>query len=1043
MVHGTVRTLLRLLEAMAIAVLIVAAFAGWRLSQGPVALDFLTPYVTDAMSAADGSFRIEMDSTVLTWAGWQRALDLRARGVRAVSAEKGVIAAVPEVSLTLSGRALLRGMIAPATVEVFGPHIRLFRSAEGRVHWGLGDDGEADDGGSTPVIAALYRALLEGPNTDSAIGHLRRLQIVDAQLDIDDDALGLMWRAPDADLVFDRDDGGIAARLAIMVDAGGELAEVDGTAHYRKVDGSIDVAMTVRDLRPDVFARISPQLESLVALDLPLSGSLRARFDVESGLDRASFDISGGAGLLRLPEPVDVDYPVASLEMRGEVIRQPGRLVVDAFRVDLGGPVVTANGLADIDGAKAELRGEAAISEMSFDTLAAYWPPSLAAKARDWVVANLSAGTARDARVAVAAHRGADGEVVIDKLDGSLRGDGVTVDYLSPMPKVTNASALATFDAQSFRIAVTGGEVYGLKLTGGDIVLSALDTNDEHADIQLAIEGPLPDALTLIDHQPLGYASKLGIAPKRTKGQAAVDLHLSFPLVRDLDLEEVEVQAKAKAKNVALPQVVLGLDLSRADLTLDLDVKGMDVAGPVVLGTIPAKLKWRENFSAGAEFRSRYQVTATIEEHQRRELRLDGPPFTAPWVSGPVRADVTATMMGGGSGRVRAAIDLEPAAMAPPGFGWVKRPGEPGSAHIDLKIAKERLAAIPMFSVGARDLRVDGNVAFDAAGEARRIEFQRLRYGRTEAVGELRLRKDGGLDITLEGPSFDAAPLLSKAPPQTGGGAAEEELPAMTIAGHVDRLWLSQRAALDRADLSLTREGGLWQAAQLRSILDSGHGLEITMAPQAGKRLFSISSPDAGGVFRTLDIFDNVIGGRLKVEGTVTAAQAGDVFAGRARVRDYHVVKAPLLARILTVASLTGIGDLLQGNGISFSDLDAPFTLHNGLLELTDTRAYGSALGLTANGQIDLGSSRMAVEGTIVPMYAINSVVGNIPLLGPLLTGEKGSGIFAATYSINGNAADPQITVNPLAALTPGVLRKFFGLFSGGGTTLPPLPAGD
>ncbi len=1043
MVHGTVRSLLRLLEALAIAVLIVAALVGWRLSQGPVALDFLTPYVTEAMSAADGSFRIEIDGTVLTWAGWQRALDLRARGVRAVSAEKGVIAAVPEVSLTLSGRALLRGMIAPATVEVFGPHIRLFRSADGRLHWGLGEEGDADAGGSTPVIAALYRALLDAPNTDSAIGHLKRLQIVDARLDIDDEALGLMWRAPDADFVFDRDGGGIAARLAVLIDAGGELAEVDGTARFRKVDGSIDLTVTARDFRPDVFARVSPQLEPLAALDLPLSGSMQARFDIESGFDWARFDVSGGAGLLRLPAPVGVDYPVVSVEMRGQVIRQPGRIVLDAFRVDLGGPVVTANGLADIDGVKAELRGEAAISEMSFDTLAAYWPPSLAVKARNWVVANLSAGTARDARVAVAAHRGVDGGVVIDKLDGSLRGDGVTVDYLSPMPKVTNASALATFDAQSFRIAVTGGEVYGLRLTDGDILLSALDTNDEHADIQLAIEGPLADALTLIDHQPLGYAAKLGIVPKRTKGQAAVDLHLSFPLVRDLDLEDIEVQAKAKASDVALPKVLLGLDLSQADLTLDLDAKGMDVAGPMVLGTIPAQLKWRENFSEGAEFRSRYRVEATIEEHQRRELRLDGPPFTAPWVSGPVRADVTATMTGGGSGRVRAAIDLEPATMAPPGFGWVKRPGEAGAAHLDLKIAKERLAAIPMFSVEAGDMRIDGNVAFDAAGEARRIEFQRLRYGRTDAAGELRLQPGGRLDMTLAGASFDAAPLLSGASPEPGSGGAEEALPPMTIVGHLDRLWLGQRAALDRVDLSLMRDAGLWQAARLQSTLDSGHGLVIAMAPQAGKRLFSVSSPDAGGVFRTLDIFDNVIGGQLAVEGTVTAGKGGDIFAGRARVRDYNVVKAPLLARVLTVASLTGIVDLLQGNGISFSDLDAPFTLHDGLLELTDARAYGASLGLTANGQIDLGTSRMAVEGTIVPMYAINSAVGNIPLLGPLLTGEKGSGIFAATYSINGGAADPQIVVNPLAALTPGVLRKFFDLFTGGGTTLPPLPAGD
>jgi uncharacterized protein YhdP len=157
-------------------------------------------------------------------------------------------------------------------------------------------------------------------------------------------------------------------------------------------------------------------------------------------------------------------------------------------------------------------------------------------------------------------------------------------------------------------------------------------------------------------------------------------------------------------------------------------------------------------------------------------------------------------------------------------------------------------------------------------------------------------------------------------------------------------------------------------------------------------------------------------------------------------VRDYHVTKAPVLAKVLSVAALTGIVDLLRGDGLAFSNLDAPFTLKDGLLELSETRAFGTALGITAKGQVDLSAERMALEGTIVPMYAVNSALGGIPLIGPLLTGEKGGGVFAATFAVHGPSADPQITVNPLAALTPGLLRKFFDLFSSG-TTARPDPA--
>jgi hypothetical protein len=77
------------------------------------------------------------------------------------------------------------------------------------------------------------------------------------------------------------------------------------------------------------------------------------------------------------------------------------------------------------------------------------------------------------------------------------------------------------------------------------------------------------------------------------------------------------------------------------------------------------------------------------------------------------------------------------------------------------------------------------------------------------------------------------------------------------------------------------------------------------------------------------------------------------------------------------------------------------------------------------------------MEGTIVPAYMLNSLLGNIPLLGRLFSPETGGGLFAATWRLNGPLDDPQVSVNPLAALTPGFLRGIFG----GGTTPPEPPA--
>ena len=138
------------------------------------------------------------------------------------------------------------------------------------------------------------------------------------------------------------------------------------------------------------------------------------------------------------------------------------------------------------------------------------------------------------------------------------------------------------------------------------------------------------------------------------------------------------------------------------------------------------------------------------------------------------------------------------------------------------------------------------------------------------------------------------------------------------------------------------------------------------------------------------------------------------------------MIEAPVLARLLLVASLTGIVEGLSGDGIEFDRMVGEFTLQNGVLATELVRAYGSSLGLTAKGQIDLGRSRIDLQGTIVPAYLFNRLIGNIPLLGPLLTGGEGEGFVAFTYTMTGDLSEPEIKVNPLSALAPGFLRTLF-----------------
>jgi hypothetical protein len=126
--------------------------------------------------------------------------------------------------------------------------------------------------------------------------------------------------------------------------------------------------------------------------------------------------------------------------------------------------------------------------------------------------------------------------------------------------------------------------------------------------------------------------------------------------------------------------------------------------------------------------------------------------------------------------------------------------------------------------------------------------------------------------------------------------------------------------------------------------------------------------------------------------------------------------------------SLPGLIDLLGNEGITFSKLEAQFDWmyrrQGSLLVLKDGRTSGNALGLTFDGAFDNAAGTINVSGTLIPLSGLNAVIGSIPLVGDILTGGAGGGVFAATYKVKGDAKDPDISVNPLAVLAPGILRR-------------------
>ncbi len=143
------------------------------------------------------------------------------------------------------------------------------------------------------------------------------------------------------------------------------------------------------------------------------------------------------------------------------------------------------------------------------------------------------------------------------------------------------------------------------------------------------------------------------------------------------------------------------------------------------------------------------------------------------------------------------------------------------------------------------------------------------------------------------------------------------------------------------------------------------------------------------------------------------------------KIYDFKVKKIPALAKILTLASLQGIADLLTGEGIRFNELDMKFNSNSDKLEIDELYAIGPAISILMEVYVQKKPNLISLRGTLVPATTINKFVASIPLLGDILVGKKtGEGVFGVSFKIKGPPKNLKTTVNPIKTLTPRFITR-------------------
>ncbi|ESQ76438.1 AsmA-like C-terminal region-containing protein [Asticcacaulis sp. AC402] len=367
-------------------------------------------------------------------------------------------------------------------------------------------------------------------------------------------------------------------------------------------------------------------------------------------------------------------------------------------------------------------------------------------------------------------------------------------------------------------------------------------------------------------------------------------------------------------------------------------------------------------------------------------------------------------------------VDAMGAALSVKATDWDKPVGEAARFSISMDDKGVGQAGVNLSRiVGAGDqIRIDGRASFDSEGKLEFADFSdlylrdfidvRYKYFASDASDVISITgRQLDLRPWLKGADKDGKPMAGSVPAR--GVTRTVDVRPVHIVVDLDQVKMSSEGAFSGLAADLTWDGRSGMTGEGRAVTADGKPVTLAMESQGAYSLFSIVTEDLGSVIRTASGGRNVWGGEAVIEGAYMAGQIDATLRGE----DIRVKQIPVMAQLLTVASLQGVADTLTGEGIAFSDFEFPIRYRDHTLFIDDGWAEGEAMGFSLRGTTNFEAKTMDFRGTLIPAYRVNAIFGDL--------GSNGLGLLGLKYGLAGTYKAPTPMVDPLSVIMPGFIK--------------------
>ena len=355
-------------------------------------------------------------------------------------------------------------------------------------------------------------------------------------------------------------------------------------------------------------------------------------------------------------------------------------------------------------------------------------------------------------------------------------------------------------------------------------------------------------------------------------------------------------------------------------------------------------------------------------------------------------------------------------------LNYEKKENIDSSIHIKGNFKKNNEIIFDLFSIVEKSNKIlFKNLYLDNNFKIISLDKFIFDYQNSNKIKNQLFLKKKNSDYNIEGKTFDATKLINQIINNEDENSSLFSNLNSKINIKINKTYIDEVNFINNLSGTLNFSGNKIDDLNLKSIFPNSKKINFSIENNnQQEQITKLSTDYPKPLIKRYDFIKGFEGGYLNYYSIKKNGTSNSFLI----IDDFKVKEVPVFAKLLSLASLQGIADLLTGEGIRFTDLEMKFSNKKNLMTIEELYAIGPAVSILLDGYIE-PKKLISLRGTLVPATTINRSIASIPLLGKILVGDKtGEGVFGVSFKIKGKPKNLKTSVDPIKTLTPRFITR-------------------